>query len=513
MNTKKIVQYIHQCRWCDFKKEIENDTVSRLNLSALPFDDNKKIFIVGSAEFTNKQKPKYFSMPLAVKEEEPQAGTKHISDDGKYYTDALVEPDFWQSFTKFLNENNGKITFPNGITLEASTIGTTNMFTALPEEPSKALGVEQSNTTLKIGDGQLAFKLERMLDFAPMLNAEYEMNEKLMRENVDFMPKTFGGLIWRTPDGKEASGGIVQEFVKNKGDMWNYLQTLLQDRLSSNYLHQTDLTAESNQDIMHLIRALNIRTQDMEKTLSREDADSRFSPTPVTDEFIADYKKALSLLLTETRHTIITNIHNLDKTTKDQARHLLQNWNELTNNFIEPKLAKIDASENKGFTHRVHGDYHLGQVMVTPDDDVKIIDFGGEPALSMSDRKQKYISVRDLAGMYRSIKGYLGAVAVEDWAKTAPTETIAQERKSWGKKAIKPLIDRASSAFLGDQKLSDPWLSLEILRKNLYEVKYEVAFRPEMAYVPIQGLSELFTQNQLTHANENIQSTSFDRAE
>ena len=66
------------------------------------------------------------------------------------------------------------------------------------------------------------------------------------------------------------------------------------------------------------------------------------------------------------------------------------------------------------------------------------------------------------------------------------------------------MIDRASAAFLGEHKLSDPWLSLEILRKNLYEVKYEVAERQEMAYAPIKGLMELFTTATPTPANTNL---------
>ena len=513
MNTRKIIKYVHQCRWCDFKNEIEEDKVSRLNLTALCFDDNKKVFIVGSAEFTNHQKPKFFSMPLAIKDLAPDDGVKHIEDGGKYYTDALVEPDFWQAFTKLLQDNNGKIVFPNGMSLESKTIGDVDMFLELPDEPSKALGVEQSNTTLKVGDGKLAFKLERMLDFAPELNSEFDMNEKLMREDVDFMPKSFGGLIWRMPDGREASGGIVQEFVKNKGDMWNYLQETIQKRLAINYLRQKDLTAEDNQDVMALIRTLSDRTKEMNATLARDDDNAGFTPMPVDDEFIDNYEKALSTLLLETRHEIIAHKDKLEGEAEENASKLLRNWDEFTTGFIAPRLKQIREAEDKGMIHRVHGDYHLGQVMITPDDDVKIIDFGGEPALSMNARKQKYISVRDIAGMYRSIQGYLGTVAVEEYAKKAPSDEVKQERKAWGQKAIKPLIDRASAAFLGEHKLSDPWLSLEILRKNLYEVKYEVAERQEMAYAPIKGLMDLFATPTPTPANENTYQSQLGRVD
>lgn len=505
MSATKLIEYLYNCRWCDFKKKIANDQIKSLNLEQLPFDDNKKLFIIGEATFEDETSS-FFSMPLAIKEECPQQGNYLALGDGYYYTDATLEPDFWQSFAKLMNDNNGKITFPNGWTLENSSIGGfTNMMEELPSETSKALGVEQSNTTLKIGDGKLAFKLERMLDFSPELNSEFEMNDKLMREGATFMPQTFGGLIWRRPDGSQAAGGIIQEFVKNKGDMWNYLQDMLQERLRINYLIQRDLTAKDNQEFMLLIRTLSTRTNEMNSCLSKEDSSPEFMPETVDEKFIDAYEKQLKVLLFQTKREIVEKLGKLPEDISDKAKDLVINWETYTDNFVSSRLTAIREGNFPTTINRVHGDFHLGQVMVTPDNDVRFIDFAGEPALPMKERKQKHLSVRDVAGMYRSIQGYLGAVAVEEYAKRAPSESVRQERKTWGQKAIKPLIDSASRAFLGDHKLSDPWLSLEILRKNLYEVKYEVSQRPEMAYVPIGGLYDLFGGNSggQTHANDN----------
>ena len=69
--------------------------------------------------------------------------------------------------------------------------------------------------------------------------------------------------------------------------------------------------------------------------------------------------------------------------------------------------------------------------------------------------------------------------------------SMVEERKAYAKKAVKPLIESASKTFLGRYTLQDPWLSLEILRKNLYEVNYEVNNRPHMAYIAIDGLTDL----------------------
>ena len=151
--------------------------------------------------------------------------------------------------------------------------------------------------------------------------------------------------------------------------------------------------------------------------------------------------------------------------------------------------------------------------MVTKDNKLKVIDFGGEPSLSMEERKQKYINIRDIAGMYRSIKGYLGADTAEKFARTplvanidstSISPEVYQERKDWALKTLEPLIKTSATTFLGKETL-DPWLKLEILRKNLYEVKYEVANRPQMAYIPISGLVDLFD----TPKDNSITNTKF----
>lgn len=513
MNTRKIIEYVSQCRWCNFKGEVSRDEVSKLELTALPFDDNKKVFVVGEVKFNNGTPNKFFSMPLAIKETSPDGDIAYIEDNGKYYTDALRESDFWSSFSKLINDNNGKVVFPNGLILENMVVGTTDMFASLSDEKSKALSVEQSNTTLKVGDAKLAFKLERMLDFSTEINSEHEMNEKLMRENADFVPKYYGGLVWRTPDGHESAGGIVQEFVKNKGDMWSYLQNIIQNKLSTNYLFQRDFSQKDYEEILPLIENLNKSTAQMNKVLSVNDDNSSFSPEPVDDRFIYNYKNNLIVLLAQAKKEIEENLHKVPSDIRKKVDDMLENWDEIEANFVEPRLDEIKSSVYKGVVNRVHGDYHLGQVMVTPEKDVKIIDFAGEPALPMSQRKQKHISVRDIAGMYRSINGYLGAVAVEEFAKQASTEEDKTARKTWGHRVIKPLIDKASKTFLGDFNASDPWLKLEILRKNLYEVKYEVAERPEMLYVPVKGLSELFVSSKTQAVNDNNKNHPIGKAE
>lgn len=167
----------------------------------------------------------------------------------------------------------------------------------------------------------------------------------------------------------------------------------------------------------------------------------------------------------------------------------MQNWDKLSKDYVQ-KLINGTADSQDTLV-RVHGDFHLGQVMVTKDNDLRFIDFAGEPAAPLDERAQKHVSVRDLAGMYRSIKGYLGNAAVEEFVAEASDEISAKSRRSYAEKAIKPLIDESSRLVLNGRSLKEAWLGLEVLRKNLYEVNYEVNNRPQMAYIAINGLADM----------------------
>ena len=506
MGLKKITSYLESCRWCNFKEDIKQRRVFDVSLEMLFYDKGKKLFVVGEAELKDGSM-RYFAMPMAHQQDKPQSpDVKYLMIDGEIYTDALLEKDFWQSFMALVHEKNGIIKFPNGWKLiyrgiedGANTIGEADKETSVP------LGVEQSNTTLNIGEGKLAFKLERMLDFSYEPNLELEMNEKLMRENSSVMPKTFGYFIWQMPDGRTANSGFVQEFVKNKGDMWNYLLCGLEDHLRLSYLKQTAIRQEDYPEFLELFRALSKRTEEMEACFKKEDDNPRFCPEKVDDKFIHHYEKQFQVLCYQAYRNIKNNLDRLPLDTYPQAKKLLASFDEMTSNFIQKRLEAIRLSADKGMIHRVHGDFHLGQVMVTPENDLKFIDFAGEPGLSVNERQQKRLSVRDVAGMYRSIKGYLGAVAAENFAEEGGNPESVKERRIWAKRAVKPLIDEATRIFLKDKNLkNNHWLALEVLRKNLYEIDYELNNRPEMAYIPISGLTELLGADNGSIANDNL---------
>ena len=501
--NKEMTDYMSSQRWCNFKEELRQNKVSDFNYTSIPFDEGEKLLVIGKITLSlESPETRYFIMPLA-KENNASQSENTITLNGTTYSDAVKKDDFWKSFTKLLNDNDQSITFPNGWKMQYNNLSTSNILISEQDASSRPLGVEQSNTTLAIGDDTIAFKLERMISFSQDINPEFEMNEKLMKEECTVMPQTYAYLTLHDNNGAQASAGIFQEFVKNRGDLWNYSLEYLKDKLHKGYLTQTDILPSDNPEFMDLIKNLSLKTQEMGNCLSRPDNNEAFTPEPVDANFIHSYEKQMTVLLYQTHRNIVNNVDKLPEPTQSKAHQLLDNWNDLTNNYIATQLNNISQSPNKGYVSRVHGDFHLGQVMVTNDNDLKFIDFAGEPDLPIEKRRQKHIYVRDIAGMYRSIKGYLGAVAVEEYVATAPDEQTAQAMRKYASKAIKPIINASAQTFLGQHNLKERWLSLEVLRKNLYEVNYEVNNRPQMAYVAINGLSDLLQKTSKSKTNSN----------
>ncbi len=500
------LNYLYNQRWCNFKQEIQNQSIQNITFDHIDFDNGQKKLVIGKVEIKN-QKDRYFMMPLSKTDKETSAQTIKIGNEE--YQDAVQQNDFWASLMQYLEASQNSIKIPGGWTLEYHNLEHEDVIQNVITAPSHPLNVEQSNSTIVVGNKDLAFKLERMLDFTKDITPELEMNEKLMRENSSIMPPTYGYLLLRNDKGEQSSSGIIQKFISNKGDLWNYSVTYLKDKLQQSYPTQNALTPENNPEFMGLMQKLNQKTDEMLENLSREDSNPNFTPEKVTPTFIRNYEKQLSVLLYKTHRNIAENIDNLPDDSKNKAQKLLDNWSRLTNNFVQKQINLINKNPSTGYICRVHGDFHLGQVMVTQNNDLCFIDFAGEPGLPIEQRKQKHIYVRDIAGMYRSVNGYLGAVAVEEFADNSISPQQRQERKEYAQKAIYPLIKAAGETFLGKNSLKNPWLSLEVFRKNLYEVNYEVCNRPQMAYVPINGLSDLLSKG--TPSNTLIKDNSNNR--
>jgi len=224
-----LSNYLLHQRWCNFKSEIQNNQIKNISLNQTTYDNDNKLLIIGNVEFIN-QENKYFLMPLSKNNNPLPSQTIKINN--QHYSDATQCADFWSSLINHLQQNQNTITFPNGWQLKYHINHDNTKINDNLHSISKPLNIEQSNTTIVVGNKEIAFKLERILSFSSQNNPEIEMNEKLMRENCSVMPKTYGYLTISNSSGQHSSSGIIQEFIINKGDMWNHSLEYLKNKLN-----------------------------------------------------------------------------------------------------------------------------------------------------------------------------------------------------------------------------------------------------------------------------------------
>jgi maltose alpha-D-glucosyltransferase/alpha-amylase len=289
---------------------------------------------------------------------------------------------------------------------------------------------EQTNTSIRFGDA-CVLKILRKLDEGR--SAELEMGEYLTRQGYANSPPILGVIEIERPTAEPATIGIVYRFVENRGDAWAFtLDVVAKWRDPAAFQRHAAL--------------LGRRVGELHEVLGRA-TDEAFAPRPLDR---AERRRLAADVGASTQK--VSAYLRAGDVVKIDAR---------TTAFIE--LADDPVAT------RVHGDLHLGQVLVTPDDDFVLIDFEGEPARPLEERKRKRSPLADVAGMLRSF----------DYAAAS-----AKLPREW--------VWHTSDTFLGSYgNASRAVLDFYLLEKCIYEIGYEANNRPDWIQIPLAGLSEL----------------------
>jgi maltose alpha-D-glucosyltransferase / alpha-amylase len=236
---------------------------------------------------------------------------------------------------------------------------------------------------------------------------------------------------------------------------------------------------------------LGRRTAELHRALAKPTGDAAFEPEPVTAADVEEWHRNVRDEAVATLDLLEARRRGLPEQLQPDVDRLLASRDAL--------LALIDAATppRVGATKtRYHGDYHLGQVLLTTDDFV-IVDFEGEPARSLPERRARHSPLRDVAGMLRSFS-YAAAVALD-------RATI--ERPDDRARMLAPLADwrtqtmtafyrayvatiRGASSWPDDDRTATQLVRLFGLEKVLYELRYELANRPDWVRIPLAGLLE-----------------------
>jgi maltose alpha-D-glucosyltransferase/alpha-amylase len=312
---------------------------------------------------------------------------------------------------------------------------------------------------------RLIMKVYRVTVEGP--NPEVEILRFLADKPVP-TPKLAGEIEWVREGHEPAAVAVLSTFIKSKGDAWAVTLEALRALLAGT----TTLEAETKRAAL-----LGKRTAELHRALASDPNDPAFAPEPVRGPIVDHARESLERLLDKLRG------HS------DEAVQRLV--------AAAPKLrARLDEVAGMSLASkriRVHGDYHLGQVLVTPDDDFVIIDFEGEPARSLAERRDKSLPLRDVAGMLRSfdyaaVTAFREAVTseknratIDAWRRAVSDAFVEAWRSGVEGSAAAPANDREARALL----------DLFLLDKAVYEVGYELDNRPGWLSIPVEGLLSL----------------------
>jgi maltose alpha-D-glucosyltransferase/alpha-amylase len=304
-----------------------------------------------------------------------------------------------------------------------------------------------------------------------------------------------GVLEYSANGGQTKLLALLQGYIPNQGDGWNYSLEYLRRHLEQNRTAPvTDaLPANAHEAYLGMIRVLATRTAELHLALARQTDDPVFAPQPLTRSDLDGYRQRA---LDEARNALDllkSNLEQLTATDREKANAVLAQRDR-----VLERLTTWAAESAEGQKIRIHGDYHLGQVLITRNDFV-IVDFEGEPGHSLEQRRAKYSPLRDVAGMLRSFSyvqhSALRSVA-HDEAEAAKLAPLAQSWESEVRAAFLSSYDAlARPAMLYASALAGSGLlALFELEKALYELRYELSNRPAWVGIPLQGILECAAQ-------------------
>jgi maltose alpha-D-glucosyltransferase/alpha-amylase len=372
------------------------------------------------------------------------------------------------------------------------------------------LKVEQSNSSIIYQD-RWFLKLYRRIEEG--INPDAEILRFLSeRQHFENVPPFGGSIEYRRPRGETRVLGLLLGMVPNDGDAWTrsldslgrFYERVLEARpdpstipplslFTPNQAASAVLTGLIGGIQPERVRQLGERTAGMHFALSAEETDASFAPEPFTSLYQRSIYQSMRGALRRTMALLQNRLPHLDEQFRKLALEVAAGEQEILARYAQLIRRKIVCSKI-----RTHGDFHLGQVLNTGKDFV-FIDFEGEPARSLGERKMKRCALRDVAGMMRSIQ-YAAHTALSMQRQTVRTEDVpllepwAEHWAGWISSAYLQSYLEATdgAAFIPDKREdTEALLDAFLLEKAVYEVGYELNNRPNWIGIPLRGIREI----------------------
>jgi len=357
--------------------------------------------------------------------------------------------------------------------------------------PVRPAAMQGSNTAVVLGE-RLFLKGYRHLQIGTQ--PELDIG-RFLTEVAKFphMAAVAGAVEYEAGDGNCMTLALLQGYVENQGDCWSYTQDYLGRFLEECRAAgaQPIPASQAHGAYLVLMHTLGQRTGELHNALATATGNSAFDPEPVTDTDLADWVLRVQAEAAATLDQLERRQEGLAEKVRVIAQTLLDQRNTLADRLQGCIYGQLQAVKT-----RYHGDYHLGQVLLTKNDFV-IIDFEGEPTRLLAERRHKHSPLRDVAGMLLSFN-YAAQIAfahhssenVEDSARFEPL------LRDWEVEVERVFIKAydetvRGSGLIAPQSSLCGLLDLFLLEKAFYEVRYELDNRPDWVVMPLRGILAL----------------------
>lgn len=465
------------------------------------------ILLILDVDFTDKTRETY-QMPLAQLDR-TEDQMRYLKENaglillrvpgGPFIVDAVPLPSFRKALYNMIRAGADT---RDGLNCESG-----KLLRGAPEKADSIVpAIDTSNTAIIYAD-KYFFKLFRKLD--PGLNPDLELVRYLSDKTSFSHCPPYGGSVGvgKMQDADYLNLGMLSGKVDNRGDAWEYFQELTARYFAGD--------GEVDGETLQRARLLGQRTAEMHLALSGEtamvntyqgsvsvmqagtgaygsgaDAGAMMVPEAMSADYRREITAAAAKLLDRQVRELGAKLGSLPADQQPLARKVLDLRSQL-----EERLERLAGADMEVSLIRIHADYHLGQVLVTPSD-FCIIDFEGEPLLSIPERRRKRPALKDVAGMIRSFHyaanaqlllnpdTYAGREATplrqraDHWYHTVSAAYLAEYYQHCNSAPFLP-------ATAADRQLL---LDLFLLEKAVYEVAYELNSRPAWLSIPLTGV-------------------------
>ena len=367
-------------------------------------------------------------------------------------------------------------------------------------EKSHVLSAEQSNSSM-LFDNKFFLKLYRKLENG--VNPDVEIT-RFLTEQTDFqnVPAFVGALEYRRPKAEPTVVCLLQRAVANAGDVW----TLTVDALGRYYERVLERKADLQNETAppgvlieelvggvypEKVRLLGQRTGELHLALASRGDDPAFAPEPFNAMAQRSVYQSMRTSLRRAFTFLEKKLSEVPAKFRSEAREVLAAEKEI----LAREKRLLDRRTNAAKI-RIHGDYHLGQLVYTGKDFV-ILDFEGEPARPLSDRKMKRSALRDVAGMIRSFQYAAYAALWQPAMRKEDVPFLERWADLWYRQTsslfLQSYLNTTSGARFIPEDSDDLQVMLEayLLDKAVYEIGYELNNRPSWVLIPIRGIKDI----------------------